>query len=52
MATGYIREKKPLEAQKLLMDLTREFPANPLLKREYQKLSARIERGDTGLIKR
>ena len=44
MATGYIREKKPLEAQKLLMDLTNEFPANPLLKHEYQKISARIQR--------
>jgi hypothetical protein len=45
MATGYIREKKPLEAQKLLVDLTREYPANPLLKREYQKISVRIQRG-------
>jgi hypothetical protein len=45
MATGYIREKKPLQAQKLLMDLTHEYPANPLLKREYQKISVRIERG-------
>jgi hypothetical protein len=45
MATGYIREKKPLEAQKLLSDLTTEYPANPLLKREYQKISVRIQRG-------
>jgi hypothetical protein len=45
MATGYVREKKPLEAQKLLADLTREYPANPLLKREYQKISVRIQRG-------
>ena len=45
MATGYIREKKPLDAQKLLADLTREYPANPLLKREYEKISLRIQRG-------
>jgi hypothetical protein len=45
MATGYIREKKPFEAQRLLADLTREYPANPLLKREYQKISVRIQRG-------
>jgi hypothetical protein len=45
LATGYIREKKPWAAQKLLADLTREFPANPLLKREYQKISVRIQRG-------
>ena len=45
MATGYLREKKPLEAQKLLRDLTQEFPANPLLKREYEKISVRIQRG-------
>jgi hypothetical protein len=45
MAAGYIREKKPLQAQKLLADLTTEYPANPLLKREYQKISVRIQRG-------
>jgi hypothetical protein len=45
MATGYIREKKPLQAQKLLADLTGEYPSNPLLKNEYQKISVRIQRG-------
>ncbi len=43
LATGYIREKRPLEAQKLLLDLTTEYPANPLLKKEYQKISLRIQ---------
>jgi hypothetical protein len=45
LAAGYMREKKPLQAQKLLVDLTREFPANPLLKREYNKITVRIQRG-------
>ena len=45
MATGYVREKKPVEAQKLLADLTRDYPANPLLRREYQKISARVHAG-------
>ncbi len=45
LATGYLREKRPLEARKLLGDLTAEYPANPLLKREYQKLSAKIQKG-------
>ncbi len=45
LATGYLREKRPLDAQKLLADLTREYPANPLLKKEYQKITARIEHG-------
>jgi hypothetical protein len=45
LATGYLREKRPLEAQKLLSDLTTEYPANPLLKREYQKISVRIQHG-------
>jgi hypothetical protein len=44
LATGYIREKKPDQARALLYDLTTEYPANPLLKREYQKISARLER--------
>jgi hypothetical protein len=45
MATGYIREKNPREAQKLLADLTQEYPTNPLLRREYQKISVRIQGG-------
>ncbi len=45
MATGYVREKKPAEAKKLLADLTREYPGNPLLRREYQKISARVHDG-------
>lgn len=45
LATGYLREKRPLEAQMLLRDLTAEYPANPLLKKEYQKISVRIQSG-------
>jgi tetratricopeptide (TPR) repeat protein len=45
LATGYIREKKPLEARKLLAELTQEYPENPLLKHEYQKITVRINGG-------
>lgn len=38
LATAYLREKNRDEAKKLLAELTTEFPANPLLKREYEKL--------------
>jgi hypothetical protein len=45
MATGYVREKKPAEAQKLLAELTHDYPENPLLRQEYQKISARVRGG-------
>jgi hypothetical protein len=45
LATGYIREKKPQEARKLLAELTQEYPANPLLKQEYQKITVRLNGG-------
>ncbi len=39
LAICYLREKQPREAQKLLADLSAAFPANPLLKREFAKVS-------------
>lgn len=45
LATGYLREKKPKEAQKLLGELTQEYPGNPLLKHEYEKITARVNAG-------
>lgn len=37
-----LREKKPKEAQKLLMDLARQYPANPLFQKELLKLNGRL----------
>ena len=37
-----IREKKPLEAQKLLAELTHEYPANPLFRKELVKISNKL----------
>lgn len=34
----HIREKRPMEAEKLLFDLNRQFPENPLFKKELDKL--------------
>ncbi|MEP7364524.1 MAG: hypothetical protein ABI972_14810 [Acidobacteriota bacterium] len=38
LAIIHLREKQPLEAKKMLEILTKEYPANPLLKREYEHL--------------
>jgi len=45
LAAGYLREKRPLEAQKLLQDLAKEFPSNTLIQTEYAKVTARIHNG-------
>ena len=42
LAAAYLREKKFALTQKLLQDLTHDFPANPLLKRELAKISAKM----------
>lgn len=42
IAICYLREKQPRETQKLLAELTSEFPANPLLKKELAKVSAQL----------
>ncbi len=39
LAICYMREKQPRESQKLLVELSSEFPANPLLKKELAKIS-------------
>ena len=41
LAIIHMREKRPREAARVLEILTREFPANPLLKREYERLRAK-----------
>lgn len=38
LAIVHIREKRPLEAEKLLLDLNRQFPENPLFQKELSKL--------------
>jgi hypothetical protein len=37
-----LREKRPRDAQKLLQELARNFPQNPLFRKELDKLNARI----------
>lgn len=41
-----LREKKYRDAQKLLADLSRDYPANPLFRKELVKLNTRL--GDPG----
>ena len=42
LATAYLRDKKPGEAQKLLKELNGTYPQNALLKRELDRLSAKL----------
>jgi predicted Zn-dependent protease len=41
LAIVYLREKKPRETEKLLIELAREYPQNPLIRKELAKISAR-----------
>jgi hypothetical protein len=38
----YMREKRPLKTEQLLAELTHEYPANPLLRRELAKVQATL----------
>ena len=46
LCIAYLRDKKPRETQQLLVELTKEYPANPLFKKELAKVEARL--GDKG----
>jgi hypothetical protein len=37
-----LREKRPQEAQSMLVDLTRDYPKNPLFRRELTKLNTKL----------
>jgi len=37
-----LREKRPREAQRLLVELNREYPANPLFRKELTKIGAMV----------
>jgi predicted Zn-dependent protease len=37
-----LREKRPKEAQKILVDLSHQYPANPLFKKELSKLNSKL----------
>lgn len=37
-----LREKRPREAQRLLMELAHDYPANPLFRKELVKVNARL----------
>lgn len=39
----YLREKKPQEAERLLAALVRDFPENPLLRRELNQVRERLQ---------
>jgi hypothetical protein len=45
LAIANLREKRPRESEKLLIELSHDFPENPLFKKELALLSARIRSG-------
>jgi len=42
LATIALREKRPRDAQRYLVELSRDYPQNPLFRRELDKVSAKI----------
>lgn len=42
LATIALREKRPRDAQRFLQELSRDYPENPLFRRELDKVSAKI----------
>ena len=44
LTIAYLREKRPLDAKRELTDLVRDYPENPLLKKELEKLTASLAR--------
>lgn len=48
LAIIYLREKQPERSAKLLTELKKEYPENPLLPKELAKIEAAMARGDFG----
>jgi hypothetical protein len=44
LSIAYLREKRPRDAKRELTDLVRDFPENPLLRKELEKVSALVAR--------
>lgn len=44
LAVIHLREKRPLEAERLLAELSREYPENPMVRRELAKLAERTRK--------
>ncbi|MDX1984175.1 MAG: hypothetical protein SFV51_28125 [Bryobacteraceae bacterium] len=48
LAIIHLREKRPAEVERLLGELSREFPENPLFRKELEKISRRKEAASGG----
>jgi hypothetical protein len=42
LSIAYLRDKKPRKTQQLLVELARDYPANPLIRKELVKVEARL----------
>jgi hypothetical protein len=45
LGIAYLREKQPLETRRLLRELSLEYPRNPLIRKELDKVSAALAGG-------
>jgi hypothetical protein len=48
LAVANLREKRPRAAEDLLFELTRDYPENPLFKKELMQLSLKLQSGKPG----
>ena len=48
LAVANLREKRPRAAEALLSELTRDYPENPLFKRELSQLTVKLQAGKPG----
>ena len=48
LAIGYLREGQPRESQVQLSELVREFPENPLFRKELARISDGLRGGTLG----
>ncbi|MBI3665442.1 MAG: hypothetical protein HY236_04330, partial [Acidobacteria bacterium] len=48
LSIAYLREKKPQESERILAELTREYPENPLVRKELAKVSTWRRSGQFG----
>jgi hypothetical protein len=45
LAIANLREKRPRDSQRILAELTRDYPENPLFKKELAELTAKLQSG-------
>ena len=52
LAIIHLREKRPQETERLLAELSREYPENPLIRKELGKISARLRSRESPAVQK